>query len=992
MARYERQDSHVVFQPAPLTLTTNKHRASLEGNETSLLTGINPRRYGAYGRMPGGRWINAASVTGTKPSQGVFRSKFFNTRGLRNGHVPFAKVTSALGAASLQTWTVDRVQGFEVGDSVSIFDTLDYQNQYRVVAFITVIDPANLKITTQAGALDSDGLPDGSSVGSNTYMVRNIGYFRTGSGSADTQLQAGDTSHSASGVYVMMFSDIAIGEEVYIVSTNDPTTENTATKYQIKSFTMSASSAQINWSPALPQDKIKNVTAAAGESVLVGITPIVPPVSLEKPTIYLTYDDARIWAVKGSDSAQPTWDGVYDTSVANSPWSMCPMDRQLGIFNGNSEPTRITEVATYYDSSVSGQEDPLEPIGFPESGIDDAAYYRLVGTGGMTEGVHTVFMRFLDRSVIPTAKSPPVNMRDITITGSNETIEIDCKSTMEDLLYGEGLIHRAYRKATHFEVWMTPEHDTSSVDFYLVDTGHISHLIYNGATVIDAYYGQRWKNFISPSTGGALSLSITDEALLSQLKLDHENDLIKNLPPNGKHIHCSQDITYIGGKTSAGAVASEYPTLAADNVVHFSREDVSEPENFPPDNARIVGVVGDQIMGFVSAGDLTVILSRFSYTTAQRAGTFISWRDGDVFGAGCAYEDAYVSLGSHAAWVSDERIWLFNGRTQESPKDVGFPIRDWVQGLRDNKEVRMGYDPSNYMMWVGTRKQDDTCECRVYSFEEDTWVAMDDLWLAAPTTAFGMFNDTATFSDSSRLYRFPGSPPTMHSVVDFYDKPVNHCFQTTADTTNFTLSGLVSAHNNSTVTTTLGDDTNLTLFSVSTENPLLGQHIRFIETDGTEHVGIITVASATDITFTPTLSVPTTSSFIICGIPYRLRYPVIRGQDVFTKKIVRGAQFLIDDVNVSGQGATESLTVSLLRNFKDTIPSGASESRGTLDLVNSNNVAARDSSQAVDVSATGKTIELEVKQVDAHVDFSLIYGACRVSIPGPLNEDRSSTV
>ena len=554
-------------------------------------------------------------------------------------------------------------------------------------------------------------------------------------------------------------------------------------------------------------------------------------------------------------------------------------------------------------------------------------------------------------------------------------------STHKALFCGSqyGLVQRAYRKATHYEIWMTPVHTVSTTDFYLVDSGHLSNLTTaTGAGTYPISSQELWNI--------AYQIAMNDEALVTRERLDEANDMDKGLMPMGKYIHSSQGITFVAGETASGVTASEHPKLTSGNVVHFSRTDVSEPENFPPENAQPVGKVGDQVMGFVDAGDVTVILNRFSFTTAQRAGTFVIWREGDVYGGGCAYEDAYVSLGSHAAWVSDERLWLFNGRTMEAPRDIGAPIRDWIQGLRDNKEVRMGYDPSNYMLWIGTRDQNDLCECKVYSFEEDTWCTMEDVWLSAPVTAYGMFNDTTTFSDSSRLYRFPGDPPTMHSAVDYYNRPINQCFLTSTDTADYTFSGTVDASGGGGITT-IGS---LTLPALeSSASPLEGSFVRLIHgTTGAETVKVVDSATTAAVNWVGSYSGTASDKYIICGIPFRVRYPVLRGQDIFTVKRVRGAQFIFDDVNQEAQSGDKSLTVNLLRNFRDVTDS--TEAARTVTI--STAAGKTDVDKACDVSASGKTVELEAVQVDSHIDFSLVYAACRVSIPGILNEDRSTAV
>lgn len=915
MARYEPSRNNVIFHPTNLRLNSNSHRASLDQNDVAVLSGRDPDAVGSIRRMPGGK-----DVTGTDfpdESSYAYRSHFFQRRGVIAGATLRSKTTSAITPA---TGTVNvplqSGAGFEVNDWVAVYSTANC-----MVSRITAISGNTLSVNSVAGGSSTTQIPSGS------LVIRCVPIFDPG----------GSDPPTASDTTVDMFpSGIQIGQTFTLIGHRDGSTQESVTIANISGMTVTFTAALSNtYSP--PSALIPSTAA------------------FETSELFVSQANGNVERV-----AAGVWKKIWDASdqsfAADEPWSMALYDRSIIATNGNDRPRRVTIHTDTFNPAASGQKPPGEYVGFPPDPGSTTSAWSATGSGTVTAGAHRVFFRFADKSVFPYAYGPPIGATSITASGSN-LIQLDLSSLINmsstpTLLNGT---QEGNRRATHIQIYMTT---AGGADFVLVHDHHISYYMRSATN-----YGQFSATF---------QVNVTDAQIVVTASIGDNilgpYDYTKGLMPVGKFVHYGQGVMMTFG-VSGDDHNNEYPRVLSGNTLHFSRVDVTEPENFPPLNFKDIGEIGDDLRGAVNCGRVTLLLSRWGFTVVQRAGTVLLFDDGSTRGGGLAYDEAFCSLGSHAAWVSDKTIWLFDGRTLQAPRDIGMPISDWVRELKDADRVRMGFDPVEQQLWVGRIDGDTVADCKIYSFADDSWMSREDVVLDAPASGYGVESSGSAWA----MYRFAGAYCKCFRAVDYDNRPLIDGGFTIATTDQFigTLAGGLSSATQIT-----------SLSGLPATNTLRGSVVRF----STGDIRVITASTTTSITWSTALTVAAGTTWIIGCIPFRLRFPPIRGEDPFASKVAYGTQIMVDDVDYGTQGTeTATLTAKLFTDFKDDLPTGR-----TKTLVIGTGAALLATDWAANLQGTGGILEVQFEQLSRHVDFALIYAGLAVSIPGVFGNDRST--
>lgn len=924
MARYERADSQALYSPTMLRLKTGAHRASLDGNEVAVLSGRDPKEYGSIGRMPGGKLVPATSPP---DAANAYRTTFYQRRGVTAGHV-FKTTTTGAGSGGVSPITFPVVSAFTAG--VALGD------------WFVVYDANNCFIGQLTAFSDTSiTLANASSGGANATVIQ----------SGATVVRCMPT-HSTAAIgattLVTRFPlDLQMGQKALVVGHR----EGASNSEQIQILTISAATVVL----------VNALTKA--HSNCFTIIPVIEDFNISEA--FVAQGDSGAGAgdvyALSAGSFKKIWDASAQGFAAHH-WHLALCGHSIFAVNGENRPRRISVHSGIYTATPVGQVPPAEMMGFPAAPTFVTPPFSLGSTSTVTgPGKHRMFVRCIDKSVQPYAKSPPIAEIELN-TGTSAPPRLDVDAVIAAVML-PGFPGAGYRRATHLQIWMTT---TGGPTYFLVEERHLS-------------------NYLNASGFFTTSrvIDISDNSLILNEDLPKE-DFTKGMMPNGTIVHYQQGITFVGG-ASLAAADTQFPRILAGNIVFFSRTDTEEPENFPPGNFKVLGELGDDFRACVKAGDATVLLSRFSFTVAQRMGTFLQFFDGGGQNQGLAFAEAYASLGSHAAWVSDESIWLFNGLTQEAPEDIGFEIRDWVRGLKDAHRVRMGFDPVNLLLWVGKMGNsalagDDTvAECMIYHFarapEERAWLKRENVVLDAPFSGYGIETSTSRWA----FYRMAGSPPRCFQVIDYDNSPL--CDGGFNILTN-TLSG--------TVPTLLTNVTAMTGINIpaGASNGLRGAIVHFITGIISEAIRVISASTATSITWTTPLTVLAGSSWIIAGIPFRLRFPPIRGQDPFVTKTIIGAQVMLDNIGYGGQPSQDaSLLVKLLRDYQNAPEAGAANS-----LALTSGVAVRGRDRATKVQASGNVIEVQIEQLDRHVDFSLLYTGLPVVMTGAWGGDRNANV
>lgn len=917
MARYQRTDSNVVFNPTVLKLKTSAHRASLDGNEVAVLSGRDPKEYGSIGRMPGG-----LRVSTDYPSEASTAScaKFFHREGLLNGDIIHTTTTNTATIGATSVVAVKSTAGFELGQWAVVYDS---NNAY--IGQITTITSTSITLT-QVG---NGSVNNTASIASGATVL------------VTAAVQVATVSTSATSANVRWATNLQIGMDARIVIHRGGGLAYQTV--QIKSFTPATTNG---------------ITVAWDDALTTGFTTttyaIVP---------YMTYAECNetfIPMANGnlerlrSGSYKNIWDASTAGFQASQSWNLALYDRSILAVNGYDKPKRITMHTLGFDNSVVGQQPPAEYVGFPPVPALASTTWSTNSGGGMSAGIHKVFVRLLDKSVYPICKSPPIEVKSFDIA-ANDYIALDVHTLMTAAtgLMQNNYIGEGCRRATHMQIWCTTANGGT---FYLVAERHLSgYLTSSPAT-----------GWITGGSGEVSRIIDSDAALVVKDSLD-SNDYAKGLMPKGTLVHHFQGVTLVAGNSYPSELATnEYPEVNSGNMLFFSRTDADEPENFPPLNFRQIGKHGDKIMGFVDAGDCVVVLSRFSFTVIQRAGTFLIFREGSL-GKGTYRSYGHVSLGQHAAWIGEKQIWLFDGSTLEEPRDIGFPIRNWVE---DERPQIMGFHPIEGLLFVVNTDGDREAEAKIYSFEDGAWTTRENFAANALFTGFAVRNSSSDYD----TYRLIGSPPNCIECINYTANPkVDGNFANT-------LSGSIAAGSHTSVS-------GLSTFEGASD-AMRGIVAHFIDGDGTESIRIITASTSSSFTWSTSLTISASGgTWIIGNIPFRLRFPPIRGEDPFTAKIARGVIAMFDNVRFPSGVTAANLTVKLFRNYADTPATGAT---GTLEILDT--AATIDRRTTSDVQTTGKVIELQLEQINSHVDFSVVYASLGVSIPGVLREDSNASV
>ncbi len=927
MGRTSRNDSDAIFHPVWLQLASAFHRASLDGNQVAVLSGRDPKEFGSVGRMPGGKATTAMLSALRGAGIYAYRSQFFQRNAVLAGHILRCATTASITPGATVTATVDSHSGFSAGDWVAIVSTA---NAY--IGQITALSGTTTMTVTQpsAGGGSTTAIPSGSIV--YQCMPMADGY----------NLPIG------AGAFLPMWAmDLRAGMNAKIYGHRDGAAPDA----------INISAVRIDPTNGLQVDFTPNLTYAHTAPCV-----CIPDVTLlESSEAFTTLSDsAELLRIAAGALASVSGNGSH--SGEECPWSMTLVDRDIIATNGRDDPIRIS---MHTGTTPSGA--PYEVVGFPAT-PNLATPYTAGAAGSTVNGVHRIVLRFIDKSVFPYAKSTEFCGTVLTITG-NARILIDIKN----ILGQAGLRdhHRGFQRATHLQIWMTSANNNV---YFLAYEYHLSQFVLRSGGSYDWYH-----------TPTQFTLDVDDNYLFQRMALD-ANDRPRGRMPNGKFVHHQGGITYVGGLTSSQA-SSEHPRVQSANQVYFSRTDADEPENFPADNMISIGGIGDEFRGFAKAGESTVHLFRYSFATSRRFGTLVQFDEKGGANYGLAYKEAFCSLGDMACWVSDDSIWLFDGNSGDAPIDIGFPIRDWVQTLKDAHHVRVKYDPVNKLIYVGkmgsnagsSTSDDSAAECMVYHNHEQEqlrgWVKRENLNLDGPFVGFAIESATSRLS----LYRCSGPYFNVSRIIDYDSSPV---VDGGYSPTSNVLYGTVAATN-----TGVASMTGLTL-PAGASNALTGAILHFIHGDGTESVRMLSASSSTSVTWRTGVNLTAGDRWVIGAIPFRLRFPTIRGQDPFIDKTIIGAQVILDAINYGGQSPQNaSLTMKIYRDLATTLATGQS---ATIPLTSGVAVVGRD--RACAVQATGNILEVQVEQLDRHVDFSLIYVGMPVRVIGTFGGDRNSAV
>jgi hypothetical protein len=229
----------------------------------------------------------------------------------------------------------------------------------------------------------------------------------------------------------------------------------------------------------------------------------------------------------------------------------------------------------------------------------------------------------------------------------------------------------------------------------------------------------------------ALTLSDTD---LAKKQLLLTSDVVKGVPPAAADVAVLGDtgIVLLAGKADTDqfvrpvidGLTYEWPTIDNDNVVHFSRTDAFEPENFPPRlaNQLVLSNVGDTFQRFVACGDdVLAIMQRGVYRLTS--GGLLGVRRVAIAatGLGTPWPDSVIPVEKRALWVNAHNVYLYDvenlGTDRPPLMSIGRDITSWLKETADLEEtIQSAFDERRRVVIVRRVKTDGTIQDWEYDY------------------------------------------------------------------------------------------------------------------------------------------------------------------------------------------------------------------------------------------------------------------------------------
>lgn len=254
----------------------------------------------------------------------------------------------------------------------------------------------------------------------------------------------------------------------------------------------------------------------------------------------------------------------------------------------------------------------------------------------------------------------------------------------------------------------------------------------------------------------------TKDLILSDTDLQRkpillDGDTVKGLPPAGRDIAVLGDTgtVLIAGKADAdifqdplvdGMRYSPWPKVDNDNVVHFSRTDAHEPENFPPraTNQITLSRIGDRFQRFVIAGDdVLAVMARGVYRLTSGGILGVSRIPIAEKGLGTPWPDSVIPVEDRAMWVNENNAYLydpsFEGTENANPLRIGDSIQAWLKDAqKQGDDIQSFFDSRRRVIIIRRIKTDGKYQDWEFSLITFSGSFVEDRNSVALMSALGM--------------------------------------------------------------------------------------------------------------------------------------------------------------------------------------------------------------------------------------------------------------
>lgn len=266
-----------------------------------------------------------------------------------------------------------------------------------------------------------------------------------------------------------------------------------------------------------------------------------------------------------------------------------------------------------------------------------------------------------------------------------------------------------------------------------------------------------------------IDLILEDEFLKNKAQL-LTSDSIKGVPPACKDIAilASTGTVLLAGKADVEnfkhpvveGIPFKWPLIDNDNVVHLSRVDDREPENFQPlvraTTQLEISVLGDKFQRFATAGNTVVaVMSRGVYFFEGGGPFGVNRRVVAESGLGTPWPESVISVERFAFWVTPNNCYLFNPEEPDIEDQlipIGATITEWLRDAFElGNDVQAAYDQRRRVIVVRRITDQNTVQDWEYHITTGNSTFVDDrtgLVYVSATSA----NVAATSKDRAILY------------------------------------------------------------------------------------------------------------------------------------------------------------------------------------------------------------------------------------------------
>lgn len=955
---------------------------SLDGDNVAVLSGVDPGTEGTLRRVPGGRVVYSIPYA-TGQYRTAHRLHACERKGVSGSWFQRTVSTGPETMTANSATTVGVAYGltFKVGDIVAMFEPESIASKC-CLGILTAVVRENLQVHVSAidgytGAYDTWSMPEGAIV-QQVIPCEKVTLGTTPPYSFTVTTVSGFTVYHPCGLVPGMKVWVAANSSQYTPDTREAGARTVAKVVKSGSY----------WNVTLDEDV---VIYGMSNGAAVDVALVAHRMAMETAGVEMIRDYDITQVSEGN--LVLAFEGASGSSLVDHDWYGDAFDSVAGQIrftqvgsryfctDGRSVPFQLLLETTQERIAygVSGRYTACCRVGAEDVQTEDDTIFEfyLTTSGQISAGIHKAFIRLVDKREVPYGYSPPIFTHEETCDGA-DWLRIHPQSFLQSL-------SDDYGRYTHYEVWMTR---AAGDEYYKVGEGSIPGMYCPTASA-----------GIIPAATLSTKWGLSDTELIFQ-KLLATSAREKRPPPVCKFIHYNSGICFYGGQPSAAPSMDEKDFITGDEMLWFSRTDADEPENVPAENFKIVSSGLGRLHGFVDTRDAILALFDSGFVVIRRMGTYLVFTEDATHGCGCSQDDAFCSSRTHAVWWGWEGIWIYDPATMDMPMNLGLPIRDWVRGINSQMaadaeiKVTLGIDPERGVLYVNVTNGDTVAEGMYYSFgstpsgfdwSAGTWCKREDWPVESTAYCRGVVTGMGYEMVASQKL-------SLLVACDWDNRPIAHGWAAINGTDKITdvLEGAVTAGQVISLAGTEWGDTDphihlTNTVAFTTTKSLIGACISFWRVDATNEtvteIGRRVIikdgmGTATRVQLSSAITVQEGDRWVIGGIPWRVRFPPIRGEDPFVRKLALGAQIILGDIHTDAPSATSGHRIWLCEyDNLNSAPRSGNSSSAPIALSGYDRVA-------LDVRAAGEVIEVEVSNLTGHFRADLLYCGVPVTSEG----------